>query len=154
MASPSRLVEALVSSRRVALQLEVRQVPFSTLASLKREAVKEHLSFKDTAGTTWFAGYLGDELIGCAGMIWCDAQHHRIRAKSLLILPEWRGFGYGRQLNLARLAWAQDSTEAAEIDAYPKRKMVPMWTRLGFEVVYEPKDWGGRKFLLRKQIAR
>ncbi len=136
------------------MDLEICQVPFSALAALKREAVREHLSFKDTAGTTWFAGYLDDELVGCAGMIWCDGSHRRIRAKSLLVLPEWRGFGYGRQLNLARLTWATEHTEAQEIDAYPKRKMVPMWTKLGFEIVYEPADWGGRKFLLRRKIDR
>src|SRR5258708_7321116 len=115
------------------LSLTIRQVLFSALAPLKREALKARLSFKDTQNTIWWGAFIGSEVIGCAAMIWIDAAHTRIRPKSFFILPEWQQQGYGRTLNTERLRWAREETSAITIEAFPKRRMIPMWTGLGFE---------------------
>lgn len=138
----------------VDLPLEIRQVEFPDLRSLKHEAIKARLSFKESRDTVWFGAYLGNELIGCAGVCWLNKEHSKARPKSYFILPEWRKQGYGRLLNIERMRWLVEDTDVKVIDAYPKRSQVPVWVKLGFDIIKEPHEWGARKWLVRKVIER
>lgn len=110
--------------------VEVRAVSFEDLAPLAKEAKRERLSFKPTLDTQWFGAYIGNELVGCAAAIWTTKEHKRLRFKSWLVLPEWRGTGAGRALNEERLRWAaeQDCKEIEVITRHPR-----IYRSLGFQ---------------------
>lgn len=70
---------------------EVSVVEFGALDSLRRGALREGLSFKETKNTDWYGLFLDGELIGCGGLIWLRKDHSAARLKAAYILPEWRG---------------------------------------------------------------
>lgn len=123
-------------------KVDVREVEFEDLAALAKEAKKERLSFKPTKDTQWFGAYIGNELVGCAAVIWTTKDHKRVRFKSWLSLAEWRGTGVGRALNEARLEWTknQGCKEIEVITRHPR-----IYRSLGFTpMVGKKSSWWER----------
>lgn len=98
--------------------MEIKKVEFGDIKHLSAKASKESVSISDTSKTLWFAAYVDNEIVGCAG-IYEALPYHRL--KGIWIMPEYRGKGIGKKLTEHRLEYCEDIFVGVEVYAlHPK----------------------------------
>lgn len=98
------------------------------------------------AGVTvpkFFVGRVGKRRVGCASIVAADLPTHPALGPwlaNILVLPQWRGRGYGRQLARAAMAHACRHGEVLYLYTFDQ---VALYQHLGWEVA-EADSYAGR----------
>ena len=93
---------------------KVQFIQFKLIKGYASRAAKERVSVKDTPSTVWF-GVFDSELIGFGGVI---IKGSKARVKSIFVLPEHRGKGYGSLLTDHMITAAQNLPQITTLEAY------------------------------------
>jgi len=99
---------------------KVQFIKFDMIKGFASRAAKERVSVKDTASTVWFGIFENfyteeSELVGFGGVI---IKGSKARVKSIYVLPEHRGKGYGSLLTEHMIRAAQKIPHIKTLEAY------------------------------------
>lgn len=119
--------------------IKVDFVKFADIKKFASKAAKEGVSLKDTPSTLWFGAWEGDQIVGFAGLL---IKIPKARMKSVWIIPEHRGKGYGHLLTQHRLDACKKNKNIRKIEAYSLHPQYFQNT-LGWKVKgqYKPNTW-------------
>lgn len=94
----------------------VREIPYELVAPWRSAAARDKVALGETANTTWFGAYIGDELVGVAGTIRVGKV---ARLKGAYVPLKHRGKGIGTELTAARIKAAPAELDIETLSYHP-----------------------------------